>query len=393
MNEKLRRLWLTGKSRWMLSVASAAVLVVAALLIMKSGKARANPDAATETSDATTPVAPVAKVERTELSVIDSIPAEFRPYQSVKLHAKVSGYLNQMNVDFGDRVKTGQILITIEVPELHDELNNAIAIEHQAEADYTNANLIYTRMIGVNKEQPNLVAQQDIDTATSKSLAAESALNAAKADVEKYQTLVSYTNIVAPFDGVVTHRYVDPGALVEAGTSTANTQPLLEVSDNYHLRLDFPVSVEYVKDIRVGNTIVAKVESLNGKTFTGKITRATWMVNDETRTMTTEFEVDNPNLELVPGMYARVSVPVDVHANALAVPIEAVPPGETNSVYVVNARNEIEERPVKLGIDTPTQFEVLSGLKEGELVLTGSRAQFKPGQKVEPKLVNLLAEQ
>lgn len=377
----------------MLSVASAAVLVVAALLIMKSGKARANPDAATETSDATTPVAPVAKVERTELSVIDSIPAEFRPYQSVKLHAKVSGYLNQMNVDFGDRVKTGQILITIEVPELHDELNNAIAIEHQAEADYTNANLIYTRMIGVNKEQPNLVAQQDIDTATSKSLAAESALNAAKADVEKYQTLVSYTNIVAPFDGVVTHRYVDPGALVEAGTSTANTQPLLEVSDNYHLRLDFPVSVEYVKDIRVGNTIVAKVESLNGKTFTGKITRATWMVNDETRTMTTEFEVDNPNLELVPGMYARVSVPVDVHANALAVPIEAVPPGETNSVYVVNARNEIEERPVKLGIDTPTQFEVLSGLKEGELVLTGSRAQFKPGQKVEPKLVNLLAEQ
>lgn len=393
MNQKLSQLWRTRKSRWTLSVTGAAVLIVAALLITKSGKARANPDAAADAAEANTPVVPVAKVERTDLSHTERIPGEFRPYVCVKLHAKVSGYLDQMNVDFGDRVKAGQVLVTIEVPELHDELNNAIAVEHHAEADYTNANLIYTRMMGVNKEQPNLVAQQDIDTATAKNFAAEAALNAAKADVGKYQTLVSYTNIVAPFDGVVTHRYVDPGALVEAGTATENTQPLLEVSDNYHLRLDFPVSVDYVKDIRVGDTVQATVESLNGKAFTGKITRATWMVNDETRTMMTEIEVDNPNLELVPGMYARVAIPVDVRANALAVPIEAVPPGQTNSVYVVNAQNKIEERPVKLGINTPTKYEVLSGLKEGEMVLTDSREQFRPGETVKPKLVNLLAEQ
>ena len=109
-----------------------------------------------------------------------------------------------MNVDFGDRVKAGQILITIEVPEPHDELNNAIAVEHHAEVDYTNANLIYTRMMGVNKAHPNLVAQQDIDTATAKNFEAETAVNAAKAYVGKYQTLVSFTNIIAPFDGVVT---------------------------------------------------------------------------------------------------------------------------------------------------------------------------------------------
>lgn len=391
MNEKFSQWWLTKKSRRTLSVVGAAVLALAVLLVMKSGKARANPDAAADAAEANTPVVPVAKVERKDLSRAVVIPADFRPYVCVKLHAKVSGYLNRMNVDFGDRVKAGQVLITIEVPELHDELNNAIAVVHHAEADYTNANLIYTRMVGVNQTHPNLVAQQDIDTATAKNFAAEAALNAAKADVGKYQTMVSYTNIIAPFDGVVTHRYVDPGALVEAGTSTANTQPLLEVSDNLHLRLDFPVSVEYVKDIRAGDTVQAKVESLNGKTFSGKITRATWMVNDETRTMTTEIEVDNPNLELVPGMYASVSIPVDVHTNTLAVPIQAVPPGETTSVYVVNVQNKIEERPVKLGIDTPTEFEVLSGLKEGELVLTGSRAQFRPGETVEPKIIKLLA--
>jgi RND family efflux transporter MFP subunit len=374
-----------------LGILAIAVVAIIAVLIFLHAHEQAK--AAAEAARATTPVVPVAKVERTDLSQAEVIPAEFRPYVSVQLHAKVSGYLQNMNVDFGDRVKAGQLLVTIEVPELHDELNNAIATEKQAEADYTNANLIYTRLTDVNRTHPNLVAQQDIDTATAKNFSAEAAIAAAHAEVGKYQTLVSYTNITAPFDGVITRRYVDPGALVEAGTATENTQPLLEVSDNYHLRLDFPVSVEYVKDIRVGNTITVKVESLNDKTTTGKITRATWMVNDETRTMTTEIEVDNPNLELVPGMYARVAIPVDVRPNALAVPIEAVPPDQTNSVYVVNEQNEIEERPVKLGINTPTQFEVLSGLKEGELVLTGSRSQFKPGEKVEPKVVENLALQ
>jgi multidrug efflux pump subunit AcrA (membrane-fusion protein) len=90
-------------------------------------------------------------------------------------------------------------------------------------------------------------------------------------------------------------------------------------------------------------------------------------------------------------MYARVAIPVDVRPHVLAVPIEAVPPGQTNTIDVVNAQNEIEERPVQLGIDTPTKYEVLSGLKEGELVLTGSRAQFKPKEKVEPKVVDSLA--
>jgi RND family efflux transporter MFP subunit len=337
-----------------------------------------------------TAIAPVAKVERMDLSRTVVIPAEFRPFVAVELHAKVSGYLDKMNVDFGDHVKAGQLLITIEVPELSDELNNALAEEQTAEANFTNAHLIYTRIAGVNQQHPDLVAQQDVDTATSKDLAAQSAIAAAKAEVGKYRTLASYTNITAPFDGVVTHRYVDPGALVEAGTASQNTQPLLEISDNYHLRLDFPVSVDYVKDIRVGDTVTGKVESLGDKSFAGKITRATWRVNDDTRTMITEIEVDNPNLELVPGMYASVAIPVDVHSNAMAVPIEAVPPAQTSSMYVVNTQDEIEERPVKLGIDTPEKYEVLSGLKVGELVVMGDRSRFKPGEKVEPKVVENL---
>lgn len=335
-----------------------------------------------------TPIAPVAKVTRSNLTINEVIPAEFRAYVAVPLHAKVSGYLDQMNVDFGDIVTNGELLITIEVPELSAQLSNAQANVTRSEADYANAHLIYTRLLTVNKEHPNLVAQQDIDNAFTKDRSTKAEISAAQAEVDRYQTLVSYTRITAPFNGVVTHRYVDPGVLVEAGTSGGSAQPLLEVADNYHLRLDFPVSVGYVKDIHVGDPVTATVESLDGRVVSGKITRATWQVNDDTRTMMTEMEVDNPDLTLVPGMYCSISIPVERRPNTLAVPIEAVPPRQTNDLYVVNSQNEIEKRPVKLGIQTANQCEVISGVQEGESVLLGSRTQFREGEKVESKLMN-----
>src|SRR5271170_4141543 len=114
------------------------------------------------------PTAGVAKVTREDLYKEVTIAAEFRPYVEVELHAKVSGYVSKMNVDFGDQVKAGQLLATIEVPELHDQLSSAMAMQQKAEVDYTNANLMFTRLQSVNQQHPNLVAQQDLDTAQSK---------------------------------------------------------------------------------------------------------------------------------------------------------------------------------------------------------------------------------
>ena len=339
---------------------------------------------------AATPVAGVAKVTREDLFKEVNIPAEFRPYVEVELHAKVSGYVEKMNVDFGDKVKAGQLLATLEVPELRDELHNAQAAEKKAEADYTNAHLDYTRLLAVNQAHPNLVAQQDLDNAEAGDLAAAAAIAAAKADVEKYQTLIKYEQIIAPFDGVVTRRYADPGALIQAGTSSdTQTLPLVRVSDNYLLRLDFPVTVDYVKDIHLGDPIAVRVDSLNGETFTGTISRFTDDVSENTRTMITEIEVPNPNLKLVPGMYATVTLKVEKHPQALAVPIEAVVGDNPPTVYVVNRNNQIEEHSVKLGLETPDEYEVLSGLREGDLVIIGSHSRLQTGQKVEPKLVEL----
>ena len=333
----------------------------------------------------------VAKVTREDLFNDVTVPAEFRPYVEVELHAKVSGYVEKMNVDFGDKVKAGQLLATIEVPELQDQLHSAVAMQEKEEVDYTNANLIYTRLQSVNQQHSNLVAQQELDTAQSKSSAATAAIAAARAEVAKYQTLVKYTQITAPFDGVVTKRYADPGTLIQAGTSSDQTLSLLRVSDNYHLRLDFPISVMYVKDIHVGDRVEVRVDSLNGRTNTGVISRTTDKVNADTRTMTVEVEVDNPKLEIVPGMYASVALKVEKHAQALAVPVQAVGGEKNPTVYVVNENSEIESRPVKLGMETAEKYEVISGLKEGEAVMIGNRSLVHPGQKVETKLIGQAA--
>ncbi len=349
---------------------------------------RARAQAPAPADSTTLPTAGVAKVTRADLAEEVTMAAEFRPYAEVSLHAKVSGYVSKMNVDFGDKVKAGQLMAAIEVPELSDQLNSALAAEQKAEADATNAHLVYSRLLSVNKDHPNLVAQQDLDTAQANDLAAAAAIAAAKAEVEKYKTLVSYTQITAPFDGVVTHRYADPGTLIQAGTaSDTQALPLVRVSDNYHLRLDFPVTVDYVKDIQLGDPVVVRVDSLNGKTFTGTISRFTREVDDNTRTMITEIEVPNPDLVLMPGMYANVVLKVDKRQQALAVPTEAVSGEKAPTVYVVNQDHQIEERAVTLGLETPDRLEVLAGLHEGDLVVVGNRAGFQAGEKVEPKLL------
>ncbi len=368
------------------------VLAVVAIPVWRAVSSRANNPKPVAAQAAASPV-PVARVTRQDIFTELHYYAEFRPYVEDELHAKVSGYVQTMFVDFGDRVKKDQLLATLEVPELSAQLDAAKAAEEKAQADYTDAHLIYTRLTEVDKAHPNLVAQQDIDTAQSKDLMTKAAIAAAKADVEKYETLVGYTNITAPFDGIITARYADPGALIQAGTSSdTQSMVLVRISDNYLLRMDIPVSLAYVKDIHDGDKVEVKVQSLGDKTFTGRITRSTHKVQEDTRKMITEIEVPNPDLTLVPGMYAMATLKVEKRPNARAIPIEAVPPGRTSTVYVVNKQNEIEERHVKLGIDTPNYYEVLSGLKVGDMVLLGSRSRVAVGQKVQPKLEETLTQ-
>jgi RND family efflux transporter MFP subunit len=333
----------------------------------------------------------VAKVARQDLFNQVTIPGEFRPYTEVELHAKVSGYLAQINVDIGDRVREGQVLAQLDAPDVVAQLNSAIASEEKAAATCTNAHLTLARLNGVRRQNASLISQQDIDNADASDRTATAALAVARADRERFQTMVDYLRITAPFNGVVTRRNADPGALIQAGTASATQSlPLVQLSDNYKLRLDFEVSVGLVHQIHVGDTVEVRVDSAGGKVYSGTISRRAEKVDGRTRTMTAEVDVPNPELELVPGMYATVLLRLDRHPGALSIPIESVASSDQrSSVLVVNADNQVEERAVTLGLETPGNYEVLNGLKEGELVVVGNRAQTRAGQKVTPKIREL----
>jgi RND family efflux transporter MFP subunit len=371
---------------WRFSLVAGVLGVGVLIAIVAHEPARASMDVAS------VPQVAVARVGTEDLFKEVRIPAEFRPYADVDVHAKVSGFVRKMYVDIGDRVKAGQLLAQLEVPELTDELDHATAALKRAEADYKAAHLAYQRLLAVNKEHPNLIAQQDLDTAESADASSSGTLAAARADVDKYRALVGYTRIAAPFGGVITKRYADPGALIQAGTSS-NTQamPLVRLSNNQRLRLDFPVPVDYVRGIHDDVPVTVQVDALS-HAVTGKIARFSNAVDQSTRTMTVEMEVANDAFDIVPGMYATVLLKVDEHPHAVAVPIEAVRSGG-KSVYVVDADHRIEERPIKVGLETPTKYEVLSGLKDGDLVAIGNLAQLRPKQQVEAKLTASLARE
>ncbi|MCL4394504.1 MAG: efflux RND transporter periplasmic adaptor subunit, partial [Chloroflexi bacterium] len=251
--------------------------------------------------------------------------------------------------------------------------------------------------------RPNLIAQQEIDDSsarfseadaqlmTSKAAlaASEEQMQAAVANRERIETMISYLRITAPFTGVITKRNGDPGAMIQAGTaSQTQAMPVVRVSQVDHLRLVLPVPESMAARIRVGTPVEVRVDALN-RVFQGKVSRYTGKLNGSTRTMDTEVDIPNPSYALMPGMYGYATLKLDFRNDALAVPVQAISGrGSSPSVLIVNSAKEIEERRVTLGIETPHLTEIKSGLQDGDLVVLGNRSQLRAGLKVEPKLID-----
>jgi len=352
--------------------------------------------------DSSTPTVAVAKAARADLVENVVLTAEFFPYQDIDLHAKVSGFVKSITVDIGDHVKAGQPIAELEVPELRDELNKASASLQasmedvkRADADYHDAHLNYQRLVEVAKERPKLVAQQEIDNLHAKESATAGALGAAQRQVEaaaaeqsRLKTLLAYTLIIVPFDGVITVRYADTGALIEAGTSSNTAMPLVKLAQEDLLRLRFPVPESAAPLVRVGETVEFRVAALS-ETHQGKIIRFSDKVDRATRTMVTEVDVPNPTDHFRPGMYAYVTLPLHEKKDALAIPVQALSSGEKPTVLVVSPDGEVSSASVKIGLQTPDLVEITEGIKEGDLVVTGSHSGVRPGTKVNTKLTDI----
>jgi RND family efflux transporter MFP subunit len=272
----------------------------------------------------------------------------------------------------------------------------------RAQSAHALNHLSYARLENVIKVRPNLVAQQEIDEAAARDreseaqidsakaalAAAEEQVGVAKANADKVQTLLDYTRITAPFAGVITRRFADTGAMVQAGTaSQSQAMPVVRLSQNDRLRLVLPVPEAAVPRVHLGAPVQVRVSSLN-RTFEGRISRFADKVDQSTRTMWTEVDVPNPQLVLMPGMYAYADFAVDRRDAAVTVPVQAVAgQGGSATVLVVNARNRIEERAIKLGMETSTKDEILAGIAPGDLVVIGNRGRLRTGAPVAPKLI------
>jgi RND family efflux transporter MFP subunit len=362
--------------------------------------------------------AAVVAVTRGNLASSLTVAGQFQPYQQVDLHAKVSGYIRWIKVDIGDRVRQGEVLALLEVPELQNQVEGAQAEVRHSESDITRAqseivsaestysalHAEYTRLQEASKERPGLIAEQELDDARAKDQQAAAQVAVAKASLDAMQqqlgvsnatrsrleTMSGYEQIIAPFTGVVTKRYADTGTLIQAGQdNNTNTLPVVQVAESDLLRLRMPVPESDVPYIQVGGDVQVKVNA-TGHTFTGKIIRFSRALDTNTRTMLTEVDVPNRDLSLNPGMYAETTIQLLQKNDALILPAQAVvqssDPSNGNSSYVlvVDATNHVEKRNVTLGIQTSNRVEITSGLQAGDNVIAAGQTGYQIGEVVSP---------
>ena len=372
-------------------------LFIAALALALIFSRHENSAAGTQTAHL--PVVAVAKVERGNLRQTLTVAAEFRPYEQVSLHAKVAGFLQSISADVGDHVKTGQAIAQLDVPEIKNDLEKdtaAVRASEQevarAQAAFDEAHLACDRLLGVAKDNPKLVAQQDVDAAQARDRSAAGALAAAKqhvdeanAELHKTQAQLNFAAIVAPFDGVITRRYADPGALIQAGISS-NTQamPLVDIDEDARLRLVFPVPESAVAQVKNGAPVQVSVGSVK-ETFNAAVSRFSGKVDRATRTMLTEADVENSAGRYKPGMVADATLVLQERNDVVTAPVEAISVGEHPSALVVDQNGTVQNRAITLGLQTPDRDEILAGLQPDDLVIVGSRAGIQAGQKVAAK--------
>jgi RND family efflux transporter MFP subunit len=401
------------RSKSLRSCALVAISVATAIALSScSGKS------GVEASGSAVTVA-VTKVVKKSLGRQITLSSELVPFQEIDVYAKESGYVKKLFVDYGTHVRAGQVMAILEIPELEAQLqedeaeiknasNQVSRADHELnryQAQYNALHLQYTRLSGVFQSQPGIVAQQEVDDAQGKDLAASSQVDAgqaaleaaqsqmsvAKAKLAHDQSLFDYSKITAPFPGVITERYANLGTLVQAGTgSSTQAMPIVRLSEDDLFRLVIPVPESYVRYIHVGDHVDVRVPSLN-QTFPGKVARFSVDVREDTRTMHTEVDVLNPQGALLPGLYADAELVLDRKDGVPTVPVQALNrEGDKTTVFVVNHNSELEDRTVQLGLQTASDAEITSGLNEGELVVVGDRSGLKAGQKVHPQEVAVM---
>ena len=344
---------------------------------------------------APTPAQPSVEVVRVTSKAVErqvKLPGEFQPYLAVPIYAKLPGFVKRVAVDRGSSVKQGQVLVTLEAPEMLAQIAEAqskaqaIGLQRaEAEAKLAAAQSTYDRLKAA-AATPGVVAENDVVVAQKTAEAAQAlvrsyadSIKAAEAQVQAVKDLEQYLTLKAPFDGIITERNVHPGALVGPGTGSP---PLVRLHQISRLRLVVAVPEALVGAMVKGARVPFTVPAYPGETFHGVLSLIAYDLDEKTRTMPVELDVRNADLRLGAGMYPEVQWPVRRPQPSLLVPPTSIAT-TTERTFVIRVNNGVAQWVnVSRGARVGDLVEVFGALKEGDTIVRRGTDEIREGAKV-----------
>jgi membrane fusion protein (multidrug efflux system) len=330
-----------------------------------------------ETQSAADPATAVFPLKKGRLSSSLQIPGELTPYQQVDLYAKVNSFVKKLYVDVGSEVKEGELLATMDAPELGSQFESAESAVKSREAIYLASKANYDRLIETSKT-PGTISPNDLEQAVARKNSDYAQFQAAQSAQKEITQTQNYLQIRAPFNGVITARNVNPGAYV--GPSGKGSElPLFNLQEQKRLRLVLSVPEAYTAYLQQKNEVSFTVKSLPGQPFKAIISRLSGTIDSRLRSQRIEMDVFNNDKKLLPGMVAEVNLPLPASDSTFVVPKSAVV-NSTESVYIIRlVNNQTQRVDVKTGRDANDLIEIYGHLNEGDLLLVTPSDEIKNG--------------
>jgi RND family efflux transporter MFP subunit len=365
-----------------LLLAALAVAVVLACVIFTglASRARANTALAHETLANSIPTVAVVHPTATAGTEELVLPGNMQAFIDTPIWARASGYLKNWYVDIGARVKQGQLLAEIEAPEIDQQLQQARANLATDQANLKLAQITSERYANLFKTDS--VARQDVDNAVQAAAAQTATVNSAQANVARLQQLVAYEKVFAPFDGVITARNVDVGALVDAGANTAGKE-LFHLASNATLRVYVNVPQVYSRAAKPGVSAALTLTEFPSRQFHGRVVRNADAIDTASRTLLVEVDVNNPTGELLPGSYVSVHLKLPSKIEAVTVPVNTLLFRSEGLRAAVVRDGRTSLVPVTIGRDFGDTVEIVSGLGRTDSVIVNPSDSIVPGQQVQ----------
>ena len=355
------------------------VIAVIAIIISSCGNANENKEDKKATGAVATTGYKTMELEPRQISGNVQLPGVMQPFQFVQLFPKVNGFVKNVFVDRGSVVRQGQELMTLDAPEIEQQVAAARQKYTQAEATYITSKDRYRRLLETSKT-PGTVSPYDLDAAASKMQGDSATAQGEYANFKAQETIKGYLNVTAPFDGVITERNIHPGAL--AGPGSQNAKPMLVLQQLSKLRLVVDAPEQYAAQIKNGDVVHFKTNALPGQDFSGAVSRSSQSLNNSFRSETIEIDVLNADNKFKPGMYAEVVLPTSGSANAFVVPKSAVVTTTERKYVVATNNNTAKWVDVSEGNQSGDSTEIFGNLHSGEEVVVNAGYQLKEGEKI-----------